>query len=642
MSGTERRLAAIMFTDMVGFTALTQSDEAQSLEVLGRHDRLLRPIFSRFHGREVKTIGDSFQVEFDSALDATNCSVEVQSFLHDYNISSRDEWKITLRIGVHLGDVVHKDGDVFGDAVNIASRLAPLAEPEGVCISEQVFDQVRNKVSQRLVKLEPRDLKGVRFPIDIYKVAMSWERVPATSPEGKNRVAVLPFANMSPDPNDEYFADGMTEELIGRLAQVKSLRVISRTSVMKYKGEKKGALDVGRELNAGSLIEGSVRKAGNRVRVNVQLIDGGTEEHLWSSHYDGSLDDIFAVQSEIAEKVAGELKVQLLASEKAAVEKRPTTDTAAYTDYLQGRQLLQKLGEPPLRDALGLFQRAVDRDPSFARAYAGMADCHILLAGRGYITIQDAIEKGREAARRAVDLDPGLAEAHYALAKVMYQADDDDGTTRELRRALELNPSLAEDHLFLADVSASQGDAGEMVWAAEKAYQLDPLSPPAIQWLGMAYFYVGRGEEAMEHWKKTLHLEPYRTYRCMFDYHVCKGDYLSAEEAVKQLEKLGPTMMITYLNRGYLAALTGDIRTANEMIAKLDPGKGLGVVSYAGFVHYALGDMDTFFECELRAADEHALKVAEFRLSPLFEKVRGDPRFGEVLRHSGLPYEPRS
>jgi adenylate cyclase len=219
----------------------------------------------------VKTIGDSFLVEFGSALDATTCAVEVQNFLHDYNTSSRDEWKISLRIGIHLGDVVHSENDIFGDAVNIASRLQPLAEPEGVCISQQVYDQVRNKIPQALVKLEQHDLRGVRFPVDVYKVVMPWERAeaPLTSQADKNRVAVLPFANMSPDPNDEYFADGMTEELIDRLAQVKQLKVIARTSVMNYKKKEKSASQIADELRVGELVEGSVRKTGDRVRVTV-------------------------------------------------------------------------------------------------------------------------------------------------------------------------------------------------------------------------------------------------------------------------------------------------------------------------------------------------------------------------------------
>jgi TolB-like protein/Flp pilus assembly protein TadD len=631
-----------MFTDLVGYTALTQEKESAALEILEQHRELLRPIFSKHRGHEVKTIGDAFLVEFGSALEATLCAVDIQNSVHSLNLERGG--KMQVRIGIHVGDVMHQGDDVLGDAVNISSRIYPLAEPGGVCISGLVYEQVRNKVDLPCVKLAAVSLKNVSTPMEVYKMVMPWseEKVAPPIQLDKRRIAVLPFTNMSPDPNDEYFADGMTEELIYRLAQVKQLKVIARTSVMSYKGEKKKASQIAKELEVGGLVEGSVRKAGSRVRVTVQLISGGTEEHLWSSHYDGSMDDIFAVQSEIAEKVAGELKVQLLASEKAAIEKRPTGDTEAYTDYLQGMQLLNRLEEAPLRDALGLFQRAIERDPSFARAYAGMADCYAWLASREYIPTQEAVEKGRAAARRALELAPDLAEAHYGLAVVMQLADEHEGSLRELRRALELNPNLAEAHVALAEESASLGGVGEMVRAAEKGYQLDPLSPWAIQWLGLAYLWTGRGEEAMEHWRKTLHLEPYRTNRWMFDYYVGKGDYAKAEEVVKELERLGPTLNPTYLNRGYLSALTGDIKTAHEMITKLDPGKGEGNVNFAGFIYYALGDMGRFFECELRAAEGHALQSAVFRLSPLFEKARGDPRFGEVLRRVGLAYEPKS
>lgn len=498
---------------------------------------------------------------------------------------------------------------------------------------------MRNKVPLTFVKLELYDLKGIKFLVDVYKVAMPWEIGPQRTVQSeKNRVAVLPFANMSPDPNDEYFADGMTEELIDRLAQVKQFKVIARTSVMTYKKKEKKALEIAKELEVANLVEGSVRKAGNRVRVTVQLISAPSEEHLWSSHYDGSLDDIFAVQSEIAEKVAAELKIQLLASEKAAIEKRPTGDTEAYTDYLQGMQLVNLFEEQHLKDALTLFQRAVDRDPSFARAYAGMAEGYVSLADRGYMPVQEAINKGRAAAQRALELDQALAEAHFGMSKALYLADEFDGSIRELRRALELNPSMAAAYVQLSDESATLGDAKETVMAAERAYQLDPLSPRAVEYLGWAYFCAGKGEKAMEHWRKTLHLEPYRTYRYMFDYYVSKGDYARAEETVEEMEKLGPTLMATYLNRGYLAALTGDVETAQKMIAKLDPGKGLGSISSAGFVYYALGDIDKFFEYMFRAAENHSLVASDFRLSPLFEKARKDPRFGEVLKRAGLPY----
>src|SRR5579859_4882784 len=244
-----------MFTDIVGYTALNQSDEAQALEVLDRHDKLLRPFFLKFNGREVKTIGDSFLVEFDSALDATLCAIEIQKFLHDYNISTREDWKIKLRIGIHLGDVVRKGKDILGDAVNIASRIQPLADPEGICLSEQVFDQVHNKIDYPLQRLEGPKLKNVAYATDLYNIVMPWDREttsirPMQSSELRQieldplRIAILPFTSMSPDPNDDYFADGMTEELISKISLVRELSVISRTSVMSYKkSQSKKALD---------------------------------------------------------------------------------------------------------------------------------------------------------------------------------------------------------------------------------------------------------------------------------------------------------------------------------------------------------------------------------------------------------------
>jgi adenylate cyclase len=639
LSQGERRLAAIMFTDMVGYTALGQRNESLSLALVEEQRKVIRPVLSRHNGREVKTIGDAFLVEFPNALDAVRCAFDIQRATREFNMSLPEEKKIRLRVGVHLGDVVESQGDISGDAVNVASRIEPLAEEGGVCLTRQVYESTHSKLEMKMVSMGMKSLKNVAEPMEVYKMVMPWEKehVEAAPRFDSKRVAVLPFANMSPDPNDEYFADGMTEELIDRLAQVKSLMVIARTSVMSFKKKEKTASEIARQLDVGTLVEGSVRKAGNRVRVTVQLISAEREEHLWSSHYDGSLDDVFAVQSEIAEKVAGELKVQLLLEEKRAIEKKPTEDTVAYTYLLQGIHLLQRGEEAPLRNALSLFEQALARDPRFARAQAGIAESYIWLFNWGYIPAQEGIDRGRAAATKALELDPDLAEAHYSLALVMFNADEYQGSMRELRRALELNPSLAVAYAQLADISTAFGDTQEMVRAAEKGYQLDPLSPRAMQWLGMAYFYTGRGEEAMEHWRKTLQLDPHRAYRNMFDYYVARGEYGEAEKAVKEMERLSPTNQYTLLNRGYLAALTGDEKTAREMIAKLDRGAGMGTTKFAGFIYYALGDIDRFFEYQFRAAEDHTLPVWLLRYSPLFEEARKDPRFGEVFRKAGLP-----
>jgi TolB-like protein len=301
-----------MFTDIVGYTALTQENESATVQLLDDHRKLLRPIFASHGGREIKTIGDAFLVEFGSALDAVLCAVAVQSAMNDRKLARGAA--LSIRIGIHAGDVIETEGDLIGDAVNIASRIEPLAEPGGVCISRQVHMQVENKVPYDLIKIGPRVLKNVTEPLEVYKVMMPWDKANAvpSAQLDKNRVAVLPFTNMSSDPEEGYFADGMTEELITSLSGVRQLTVIARTSVMGYKGTTKKVREIGSELGVGSLLEGSVRKAGNRVRITAQLIDTATEGHLWAQNYDRQLEDVFAIQSEIAEKVAGELRIRLV------------------------------------------------------------------------------------------------------------------------------------------------------------------------------------------------------------------------------------------------------------------------------------------------------------------------------------------
>lgn len=253
-----------MFTDMVGYTALAQADEATALQVLERHNRLLRSVFPRYRGTEIKTVGDAFLVEFESALEATQCAIEVQRVLHEYNLSPPDEWKVRIRIGVHVGDVVQTDGDVLGDAVNVASRIEALAEPGGICLTQQVVDQVQNKIEAPLTRLPAASLKNVRFPVNVYKVVLPWESPGPTASivaaGGGRQLAVLPLTNISPDPKDEYFADGLTEELISSLSHVRGLSVIARTSVMSYKTSPKSVAQVGSELGVDTILEGSVRR----------------------------------------------------------------------------------------------------------------------------------------------------------------------------------------------------------------------------------------------------------------------------------------------------------------------------------------------------------------------------------------------
>lgn len=641
MSETVRRLAAIMFTDMVGYTALTQSNETLALELLEKQGQMLRPIFTARGGREVKTIGDAFLVEFDSALDATICGVELQSALHNYNSSVPDEERIRLRVGIHLGDVAHRQNDVFGDAVNIASRIEPLAEPEGICISQQVYDQVRNKLKSPMVKLQPTDLKGIQFPIDVYKVVLPWMQQPA-QPEiqgkGVGRIAVLPFANMSPDPKDEYFADGMTEELISTLSKVAELKVTSRTSVMRYKGTTKGLGEISRELGVANVLEGSIRKSGNDLRITVQLLDARKDEHLWSDAYDRKLENVFAIQREIADHVAKALKANLLPKEAAQIIRAETREPEAFAYFLQGRKLFHEETEPSLRQAIDYLGRALERDPSFARAHVAMAEAYLALGNGGFEPFEESAGRAEGEVGKALQLNPDLAEAHSTLALIRFTEDQYPSAISEARRAIQLSPSLADAYRNLSDIQAVTGQLGEAIRSAETAYQLDPLTPRVLGIYGSLQFYSGNESASLEHWKRTAQLAPYLTNGYLTEFYLSRKDYAKAEETVGIIERLRPSDARTISLRGMLDAYSGRNDQALLAIKRLEESskKGSANVGAMGFIYWALGDREAFFECMSKAVEIHALPGIALRYSPLFAGARSDPRYRELFARIGI------
>ena len=621
-----------MFTDIVGYTALTQKDEALSMSLLEEHRALVRGFFPRHNGREVKTIGDAFLVEFGSALEAVRCAYDIQQSLHELNDSRPADGKIQLRIGIHLGDVIHSQGDVYGDAVNIASRIEPLATPGGICISEEVQRQVRNKLEFPMVSLGAKELKNVSEGVEVYRMVMPWESEVQPAQLDKNRVAVLPFASMSPDPNDESFADGLTEELIDKLCQVKGLEVLARTSVMNYKKKEKNAAQIGRELKAGALLEGSVRKAGNRIRVTAQLINANTEGHLWSSHYDNNLDDIFAVQSDIAEKVAGELQIRLVQEERRSLEKKPTASTEAYTYYLQGRELLRERTEPSIRQAAAIFEKATSIDPSFAKAITGIAECYWALVNDGYESYEKFTPKAELLVSKALQLDPDLAEAHAILGYIGFLEDNVLKGTMEAKKAISLNPSLADAYWVLSNVAFLKQDKEEGMSALETCYRLDPIRPQYIEWLGDFYFYMGRDDDALQHWEKTAQFAPSATYRVMTEYYLWKGDLEKAREMFSKVENLEPTSNWLPWMRGFIAARTGDRDGAMRVIRELESGwASTSTLNDIAFVYYALGDLDSYFTYIDKATDQHVMRYRYVIYNPLFAKSREDPRYQAVL-----------
>jgi adenylate cyclase len=584
-------------------------------------------------------MGDAFLVEFESALEATECAVEMQRVLHEQNADTPE--KVLVKVGIHVGDVVHREGDVYGDAVNIASRIEPLAAGGEVCISQQVFDQVRNKLPFRMVKLEPRDLKNISVPIDVYKVELPWETATPESPKPNlppDRIAVLPFTNISPDPNDEFFADGLTEELIASLSHIRGLKVIARTSVMNYKKKGKNVSEIGRELGVGTVVEGSVRRAANRVRVTVQVIDVNTEEHLWASNYDASLDDIFAVQSDVASKVASSLPGSLVGAKGLVERAKDTEDMTAYMFFLQGRELMFGRSAVQIRQALDFFERAVARDPKFARAYAGIAQCYVSLGESDVMPWQDAINGGKAAVKKALGLNRDLAEAHALLSHLAYMADDMGFSQAEARKAIDLNPNLDDAMLELSALLADQGQTDDWVRLLESAYQLNPLSPRVVETLGRAYFYLGRDARALAHWSKTLEISPFQTYRWMADYWMSKGDYVESAKAIGEMEKLQPLDQLTLAAKGFLAALKGDKAEANVLMSKLQEAykDGANTSSFTGYILFAMSDIEGFFACMTKSAEQHTLPALNLLYSPLFAKVRDDPRFVELFAKVGM------
>ena len=622
-----------MFTDIAGYTSLTQRDESRALKVLDAHNGLLRPVFPRFGGREVKTIGDSFLVEFDSALDALRCAVEIQEKVHGYNSTTEAGMGVSIRIGVHLGDVVHRDGDVFGDAVNISSRIQPLAPPGGVCISRQVYDQVRNKFDLPLVSMGEKGLKGVDAPTEVFAVVLPWEKNAEGGPAGARRVAVLPFANLSPDPNDEFFADGITEEVISTVSRIEETEVISRTSVMQYKKSPKPVREISKELNVGTILEGSVRKAGNRLRVTVQMIDATKDRHIWAENYDRNFDDVFAIQSDIAAQVAGALKVRLPASASAP----RTKDMEAYTDYLRAVQVMNEATPDALKEAASMLEAAVKKDPTFVNAYATLATMYRHLAQ--FQDYEQTTKKSWDAASKALELAPGSAEANAAMAEACMTLDRFEEAKVYLKKAVDANPNLADCLRLLAEADGVLGNLGSAAESMRKAVALDPLSLVNHIVLAEIYRVSGDVKAALAVITRQMELHPRAPYlysTMTFCYLQAK-DHAKARAVAEEGARANPRMKEMALLTGAVAASLGDRAEAERVLAVvLKEGNDFTKATAKLGIGAALGDLDLAFEGLMEQARLHSWNFL-LRSDPLFAELVSDPRFAEFTKAVGMP-----
>ena len=629
-----------MFTDMVGYTAATQANEARTLALRKEQEDILGPMLIAHQGRAVKSTGDGFLVEFDSALKATECAVSIQRRLHERN-GRAGVIPIQLRIGIHLGDVEQQGADIFGDAVNIASRIEPVAEPGGICLSGAVHEQVRNKIPDKLEKLPPTALKGLEVPMDIYRVVLPWTiRAPPSDTSGPAGVAVLPFTNMSPDPADSYFADGLTEELITVLSQLRELRVIARTSVMQYKSTTKPISQIGTELGVSSVLEGSVRRAGNRLRITAQLIEAGSQGHLWAKSYDRELDDVFAVQTEIAKQVTDALKIELRATEETRLDARPAVRQDSYLAYLKGRTLQQDPRQASLVAAKAQFELAISLDPRNAAAHAGLANAIRKLG----IWFSDAsqtgwVERSRPLVARAIELDPDLAEAHLVLALVHYWSRDLDAEEKELRLALSLDPSYAEAHWTYAQLLGGRGRTDEALLEFALAEAADPLWTQNLWLFASLLVWLGRFDEAFAKIQKIGEIEPDGSFyhEALIDYYRGRSDLERCLHEVDRSEEVAVEPRYKPVFRALYYALSGEPEKSRALLRQEDALSTFGQMPvFIALVYAELGDLDDCYRWLDKAFHSHNLPVLILRMDPQLEKARSDPRFQVLLQKMHL------
>jgi adenylate cyclase len=631
-----------MFTDMVGFTRLGQRDEEGALRLRTEQQVLVRPIVAAHGGREVKSLGDGFLIEFASAVESVRCAAAIQEAVAARNADTASETPIQLRVGIHVGDVVEEGSDIVGDAVNVASRIEPLAEPGGVLVSSAVFEQVRGKVPFALERVGARRLKNVESPLELYRVAVRRSGAPARPPSDSGaplRLAVLPFANLSPATDDDYFADGLTDEMISQVGRIPGLRVIARTSVWQYKGSPKSIREVGNDLGVSLALEGSVRKAGDRVRVTVQLVDTMTEEPSWSSRYDRPFDDIFRIQDEIAVQVASSVSGHLarqggLAPSTFARSNPDTSNLVAYSHYLHARKLFgEKASEATLREALGFFEAAAQEDPGFARAHVGIAEALLWLGGEGALPYPASAARARQELTRALALQENLAEAHAVLAGLLISDDEIGRAVAEAHRALELNPSLTDPYRTLAQIAAGNGRMDESIRLLESAQRIDPLNIDVLAFLGRCYYYGGRTQRALEHWERTERYLPFRVNIHRIEHYLAIGDLEAAERSFAEAERQRPTSLWVEVFRAWIAVRRGRPEEAHRALERLEERRRAGSPAfYAGFAHYALGDTEAFVAALEDSFRGHQLPLLELMYSPLYADARKDPRVLELIR----------
>ena len=529
-----RKLAAILVADVVGYSRLAGADEDRTLSRLrGLRSDLIDPAIDAHHGRVVKRTGDGILIEFRSVVDAVRCAIEVQNGLVERNAGLPPERRIEFRVGIHLGDVVEEaDGDLMGDGVNIAARLEGIAAPGSICLSEDAYRQVKARLDLTVIDLGPTQLKNIAELVRVYSLQVGLpaqakpaapaapdQSSPALALPDKPSIAVLPFQNMSGDPEQEYFVDGMVEDIITGLSRIKWLFVIARNSSFTYKGKAVDVRQVGRELGVRYVLEGGVRKAGNRMRITAQLIEAETRAHLWADRFDGALEDVFDLQDRITDSVVGIVEPSLRQSEIERSRRKRPENLDAYDLYLRALPNVTLMTAEGAGIGARLLDDALTLDPNYAAAHAHLAWCHETLfvhAGHDEVHRTAGVRHARIAIASGTDDAAALALAAHTIA---FLGKDHDAAIAAIGRALSLNASSATAHLWGAYVHAFSGNSAAAIAHADRALRLSPFDPLAyVAYLAMGLSAVqqARYEEAALQFAKGSHANPGHTSQYFF------------------------------------------------------------------------------------------------------------------------------
>ena len=676
-----RQLAAIMFTDIVGYTALMGEDEQKAFELLKKNRSIQRPIIEKFNGKWLKEIGDGVLASFSTVSEAVYCAKEIQ-------MVCQNEPDLNLKIGIHLGEVVFDEGDVFGDGVNIASRLEPLAPAGGILVSESVHKNLLNKKDIRSSFVAEKHLKNVKESVRVYQVMVDGvepmvmkeisSNSPVTSlPSSTNplkkafvaigvllilvvsylvytnqdktpvidkpqaeitdkSIAVLPFANMSNDPEQEYFSDGMAEEIINALAQIPDLKVASRTSAFQFRGEQQDIKSIAEALGVSTILEGSVRKSNNRVRVTAQLINASDGFHLWSQTYERELNDIFIIQDELSKSIADALQMQISELNGPKVIE-PTTSMEAYNLYLQGNYFLNKRNRESLDRSIEYFNQAIAVDSIYALAYGGLAISYINLGGWWFVEPSIAFPKAKKAALKALEFDSSLGLAYFALGEFqMFYEWDWKAAEESFLQAISLDPNYSHGRIWYWILLSLVDEFDKADVQIKKALELDPLSLVVNFNLASHFLQQGHYPKALEQALKTLEMDGTfaPVHWTLYNIYYAMGENDLAFEYFKKWrtsQNEDPDLLQMGYNQEGWAGVAKLIIPLLESKTTYIPSST--IAQY--YIH--LGNNDKALDYLENSYDQRDNVITQLRMSPIYKTLYPNPRFQALIEKMGLP-----